>query len=76
MDVLADLYGINRNVLRDKQAADRIREQIAQQQQQQQELAAGESISTSLNSLAQAQKAGADAGLATSQMDGSSLLGL
>lgn len=76
VDVLADLYGINRNVLRDKQAADRIREQIAQQQQQQQELAAGESISTSLNSLAQAQKAGADAGLATSQMDGSSLLGL
>lgn len=76
VDVLADLYGINRTILRDKQAADRIRQEVAQQQQQQQDLAAGESIGNTINTLAQAQKAGADASLATTQMDGSSLMGL
>ena len=69
VDVYANRFAVDRHMLRSKQDADSIRQQRAQQQQQQQALMEGESMGNTLNSLAQAQKAGADASLATQQLD-------
>ena len=46
-----------------------MRQARAQAQAQAQSLAAGESLTNSISSLAQAQKAGAEASLATQQLD-------
>lgn len=69
VDVYANRYGIDRHLLRSKEQADEMRQARAQMQAQQQALAAGESLTNSISSLAQAQKAGADASLATQQLD-------
>lgn len=75
VDVYAHRFSIDRHLLRDKSAADNIRQQRAEQLQQQQSLAAGESMASSMNSLAQAQKAGADASMASQNLDLSSIIG-
>ncbi len=75
VDVYAHRFSVDRHLLRNKSDADNIRQQRAEQMQQQQALAAGESVSSSMNSFAQAQKAGADASLASQQLDMSSLIG-
>lgn len=75
VDVYAHRFSVDRHLLRNKSDADNIRQQRSEQMQQQQALAAGESMSSSMNSFAQAQKAGADASLASQQLDMSSLIG-
>lgn len=69
VDILSNRFAIDAHLLRSKSDADAIRQQRAQIQQQQQELAAGESIGNTVNAMAQAQKAGADASKATQSLD-------
>lgn len=69
VDVYANRYAVDRHLLRSVSEANEIRQARTQMQNQQQALAAGESLTSSINTLAQAQKAGADASLATQQLD-------
>ena len=76
IDVLSNRFAVDAHLLRSKSDAEAIRQQRAQIQKQQQALAAGESLGNTVNAMAQAQKAGADASKATQSLDPlSSLVG-